>query len=192
MQRSRHPDIAELQDAFAAAEDDARRLVEGLDERTGTWRTDDASWSVAQCLDHLAIGNRVYLQAMEGASTRALARGRQRRGPARAGLVGGLFALSLEPPAKPGKKRRAPAKARPGPDPGLAAAAGAFFTTQQDIQAYLVRYEDLDLAGVRFPNPFVRAIHFSLASGLHVLASHERRHLWQAWNVRRAAERQTR
>jgi hypothetical protein len=42
---------------------------------------------------------------------------------------------------------------------------------------------------VRFPNPFVRGVRFSLATGLHVIAAHERRHLWQAWRARRAAER---
>ena len=37
-------------------------------------------------------------------------------------------------------------------------------------------------------NPFIRGIRFSLATGLHVIAAHERRHLWQAWNVCRAGE----
>jgi hypothetical protein len=32
-------------------------------------------------------------------------------------------------------------------------------------------------------------VRFSLATGLHVIAAHERRHLWQAWRVRQAAER---
>ena len=45
------------------------------------------------------------------------------------------------------------------------------------------------IAGVRFPNPFIRGVRFSLATGLHVIAAHERRHLWQAWRVRQAAER---
>jgi hypothetical protein len=46
----------------------------------------------------------------------------------------------------------------------------------------------LDLAGIRFVNPFLPGVRFSLATGLHVIAAHERRHLWQAWRVRRAAE----
>lgn len=41
---------------------------------------------------------------------------------------------------------------------------------------------------LRIPHPFVRGIRFSLATGLHVIAAHERRHLWQAWRVRRALE----
>jgi hypothetical protein len=34
----------------------------------------------------------------------------------------------------------------------------------------------------------VRGIRFSLATGLHVIAAHDRRHLLQAWQVRRAFE----
>jgi hypothetical protein len=56
------------------------------------------------------------------------------------------------------------------------------------VRAFLIEYADLDLAAVRFPNPFVRGIRFSLATGLHVITAHQRRHLWQAWRVRRAAE----
>jgi hypothetical protein len=47
----------------------------------------------------------------------------------------------------------------------------------------------VDLRGTRFVNPFVRGVRFSLATGLHVILAHERRHLWQAWRVRREAEK---
>ena len=57
------------------------------------------------------------------------------------------------------------------------------------MREFLRRYAEIDLAGVRFPNPFIRGVRFSLATGLHVIAAHERRHLWQAWRVRQAAER---
>jgi hypothetical protein len=57
------------------------------------------------------------------------------------------------------------------------------------VRVFLRKYCDLDLVGVRFANPFIRGVRFSLATGLHVIAAHERRHLWQAWRVRQAAER---
>jgi hypothetical protein len=56
------------------------------------------------------------------------------------------------------------------------------------VVTFLQRYAAIDLAHVVFPNPFIRGVRFSLATGLHVLAAHERRHLWQAWRVRRTAE----
>lgn len=182
-------DIVSLDRAFDAAERDARALVAGLTEETGRWRSQPGSWSVAECLDHLATANRVYLQAMQGPGDRALTEGRRRRGPAQPGLIGGWFVRSLEPPPRPGFKMKAPRKIRPRTAPGLADAAAAFFDSHGKVRALLQRYADIDLAGVRFPNPFIPGLRFSLATGFHVLAAHDRRHLWQAWRVRNAAER---
>jgi hypothetical protein len=112
-----------------------------------------------------------------------------RRGPARPGLVGGWFVSSLEPPVKPLFKLKAPRTIRPRTGPALADAASAFLASHADVRAFVETYAGLDLSGVRFPNPFIRGVRFSLATGLHVLAAHERRHLWQAWRVRHAAER---
>jgi hypothetical protein len=81
-----------------------------------------------------------------------------------------------------------PRKIRPGPSPSLSDALGRFLASHDEIRNYLCLNADLDLAGIRFPNPLVRGIRFSVATGLHVIIAHERRHLWQAWRVRRAAE----
>ena len=180
--------IAALERAFEATGHDARALVHGLDEAHGTWRAHPGSWSVAECLDHLATANRVYLQAMQPAAARALAEGRLRRGAARPGLLGGWFVRSLEPPVNKLFRSKAPGKIRPRPSPPLADAQEQFMASHGDVVAFLRQYADIDLAGVRFPNPFITGIRFSLATGLHVLAAHERRHLWQAWRVRRNAE----
>ena len=130
-------DIRDLEDQLDKVDEDAGALVAGLTEERGAWRQDPGSWSVAECLDHLATGNRVYLQAMGEPAVRARREGRRRTGPARPGFVGRLFVRWLEPPVKP---------------------------------------------------RLIRGVRFSLATGLHVIPAHERRHLWQAWRVRRAAE----
>ena len=46
------------------------------------------------------------------------------------------------------------------------------------MRRFLRRYVDIDLPGVRFPNPFLRGVQFSLGKGLHVIAEHEPRHLF--------------
>ena len=184
----RYDDIATLERAFALNEQDARTLVSGLNEKQGTWHPQAGSWSIAECLDHLATGNRVYLGAMRAPAERALAEGRRRRAPALPGVVGGCFVRSLEPPVKTIFKMRAPRHIRPRSSPPLGHALEQFLSSQRDVVTFLRKYSDIDLAGVVFPNPFIRGVRFSLATGLHVLAAHERRHLWQAWRVRRAAE----
>jgi hypothetical protein len=187
-----HADIRALERALEAVDQDARKLVDGLTAEQGTWRREPGSWSVAECLDHLATANRVYLRAMEPAAERALQHGRRRRGPARPGVIGGWFVRTLEPPVKPGLKMKSPKKIVPRESPALQDAVAKFLASQQDVLLFLRKYADVDLAGVRFQNPFIRGIRFSLATGLHVIAAHERRHLWQAWNVRKALAGATR
>lgn len=182
-------DIQALEEALDAAERDARALLSGLTDEPGGWRAEPGSWSVAECLDHLATANRVYLRAMQPAADDAVAEGRWRRRPAKPGLIGGWFVRTLEPPVTPRFRGKAPGKIRPRSSPALSDAAAQFLTSQEEVRQFLRAYAGIDLAGVRFPNPFVRGVRFSLATGLHVIAAHERRHLWQAWRVRQAAER---
>jgi hypothetical protein len=180
-------DIRALETAYDEAEADARALVAGLSDQHGTWRAAPESWSVAECLDHLATANRDYLAAMRPPAERALAAGRRRTRPALPGLIGGWFVKSLEPPVKPLIKAKAAKHIQPRSSPPLADAMEQFLASQDEVRAFLRAFADIDLAGVRFPNPIVRGIRFSLATGLHVIPAHERRHLWQAWRVRKAA-----
>jgi hypothetical protein len=181
-------DIKALEDQLDATETDAQTLVAGLSEEQGAWRAEAGAWSVAECLDHLATANRVYLRAMEEPAVRAREHGKHRRGPATPGFVGRWFAGTMEPPVTSRFKMKAPRSIRPRIAPTLADAVTGFLASQDEVRAFLRTHADLDLAGVRFPNPFVRGVRFSLATGLHVIAAHERRHLWQAWRVRHAAE----
>lgn len=182
------PDIRDVLDQLAAADRDAEALVAGLSEEQGTRRLTPASWSIAECLDHLATANRVYVAAMREPAQRARSRGLLRARPAMPGLFGGLFVASLEPPPRWWSRLPAPRKIRPRASPPLADAFAAFMVSQAEAREFFTVNADLDLARIRFPNPFVAGIRFSLATGLHVIAAHDRRHLLQAWRVRRALE----
>jgi hypothetical protein len=189
MNHASPPDVVALEAALDAAERDARDLVAGVSEAQGAWRPAPDAWSIAECVDHLATANRIYLGAMTPPADRALTNGRRRRRPIQPGVLGGLFVRSMEPPVKTYSKRRAPRTIRPRTAPPLADAVRAFLASQDDVRRFLRTYADIDLSGVHFPNPFVPGIRFSLATGLHVIAAHERRHLWQAWNVRRSLKK---
>lgn len=178
------PELQKLLDDLDAADRDAKAVAKGLTEAQGTWRPAPGSWSVAECLDHLAVSNVVYLRPIVEGAARGRAAGRMRRGPALPGVLGGMFVKSLEPPAK--RRTRNPKLSTPRPSPSLADSLRAFLESQEPVREFVRENADLDLASIRFVNPYVRGIRFSLATGLHVITAHDRRHLWQAWNVRRA------
>ena len=188
MTSSQYEELQQLAHELDAAQNDAAALVQGLDATTGAWRREPGSWSIAECLDHLATANRVYLRAMQPAADRARQHGLMRRGPARPGILGRLFVKWMEPPVRPRMRGKAPRLIRPREQPPLETAYADFLAQQDQVRAFIDANGDIDLAGVTFPNPFVSGLRWSLATGLHVITSHERRHLWQAWNVRRAIE----
>jgi hypothetical protein len=170
---SNTPELQALEDQLGAIDRDAHSLVSGLTEERGGWRANPKSWSVAQCLDHLATANRVYLGAMQPAALRAQGLGRRRRGPALPGIVGRLFVSALEPPVKLLSRMKAPRSIRPSASPSLGEALARFVASQDEVLAFLHANANLDLANVRFPNPFLPGIRFSLATGLHVIAAHD-------------------
>jgi len=182
-------DIELLEAQFTAINRDANELTAGLTEQLAAWRPTDAAWTISECLDHLATTNRVYLDAMEQAADKARIRGKLRRGAAIPGWFGRWFARQLEPPVKLNRKLKSPAKTRPRSAPALAEAYADFMESQRRLEGFICQNLDLDLAGVSFPNPFIRGLRFSLATGIYNILAHDRRHLWQAREVLRSAQR---
>jgi hypothetical protein len=175
------PDLQDLADQLDAVDREARAIVVDLDDAQANWQPDGGrSWSVAQCLDHLAVANRTYVEAMDEAVQRARGRGQLRRGPVRAGLFAELFVRSLEPPVR--RKTRNPRVISPTSALPLAEALSRFLRAQDGARRLVASAADLDLS-VRFANPFVPGLRFRVQAGFLILAAHDRRHLWQMRRV---------
>jgi hypothetical protein len=172
-----YPEIQNLHDAYAAAKKDAESLIAGLTEDQAAWRAHPAAWSVAECLDHLALTNRLYVRAMQPAADAARRKNKLRRRPALPGFFGAWFVRSLEPPPK--MKSKSPQVIKPRNAPTLAEVSVAFLASHTDAHEFLRANEELDLAAIRFPNPFLKGLRLSLATALHAIPAHERRHLHQ-------------
>jgi len=180
------PDIQRVVDELVAAEHDAEKLVAGLTEEQGSRTGALGSWSVAECLEHLAIFNLIILRAMQSVMERARSERRMRRGPASSGIVSKLLIKLFEPPV-----RRAKFKTDPRVLPRQTTLMNSFLalkTSQVAVRDFLMANRDLDL-NYRFPMPFVK-LRIPLVAGFLAIAAHERRHLWQGWRAREAAEPQ--
>jgi hypothetical protein len=62
----------------------------------------------------------------------------------------------------------------------------AYRTGHDVVRQLITDAAEIDANRARFPNPFVPLIRFSVATGLFVIAAHDRRHLWQAEQVKQA------
>ena len=158
-------------------------LIETLSETQFNWQPEGGrSWSVGQCIDHLARGNEEYLAPLGEALDRAAARGWSRRGPLAPGPFGRWFIGQLEPPPK--RRLPAPRPLVPASRNPKEATWERFRGEQARMVAFARHAAAYDLNRVRLRNPFLlRLPLFNVASGLLVIAAHERRHLLQAERV---------
>jgi hypothetical protein len=166
---------------LARTEGEAKVLVEGLSDQQLNSHPNDRSWSIAQCLDHLARMNTTYAAAMTTTVEQAANTGAG--GLILPGWPSRHFIRSMDAPAK--QKFKAPKVGVPRTFISGAEALQGFTRSHDELRALVTRAADVDVNRVRFKNPFVPLLRFTVGTGMLVILAHDRRHLWQAEQVRK-------
>jgi len=179
------PELAVLHRQFAAAKAEASELVNGLKESQFNWRPGPRSWSMAECLLHLNIVGDRYVHVLEKALAEARARGLVGQGPFGYGWLGKWILANTEPPPK--RKFKAPRSFTPSYGQPITAVLPTFLHLQEQLALQLEQANGLDLARVKAPAPGLGPLKLNLHIAFAWIASHERRHLWQARQVRNHA-----
>ncbi len=174
-------DLAAILRSLEESDREARALLSELDEERFNWRPDERSWSVAQCLDHLNVANRLYVESMGNAVEAAQRRGAMRRGPLQPGFLGRWFVRSLDPSSR--RRLPAPREIVPAARKSRDEVGEEWTCVQGQVRDLLQQAAPLDLNGTRFVNPFLPLVRFSVGTGFQVIETHERRHLQQARRV---------
>jgi hypothetical protein len=177
-------DLQEIIRELARSEQAAWRVAADLTEEQRNWQPEDGkAWSILQCLDHLAKTNTIYTAALRAAVRQSSRGAAPRRGVIQPGWLGRFFIRALEPPPR----RRFAAKAQVLPAPHHLRGDNIlqdFFRSHEEIRSLIREASALDLNRIRFRNPFVPLVRFTVGTGLLVMCAHDRRHLWQAEQVR--------
>lgn len=179
------PDLQAIHDALDDAERHATRLVGELSEAQLNWQPDRGSrWSVAQCIDHLSKTNTGYSEAILEAIRHHRAGGSYR--PIRPGWVARGFLRVLEPPVR----LRVPTirTLLPGSAFQAAALARDFAASHEPVREAIDACAGLNPNATRYRNPFLTGLNFTVGSALLIINAHDRRHLWQAEQVRAHAD----
>ena len=165
---------------FGANDEAANDLVAGLSEEQLNWRTAPECWSIGQCLEHLCVTGEAYVPAI------AAALAGKARSPVEEitpGWFGAWFIRSFTEPSAKSKRAKAPRKIRPGPRAELSVLA-RFLAGNQACRELITRAGGNDVNRIRFWNPFLPGLRFTVGTGLEILVSHERRHLLQGQRVK--------
>jgi len=163
----------------------AQALVAGLTEAALNWQPNGGkSWSIAQCLDHLAIMNAIYVKALQTAVANNEDQLEPRKVPIQAsGWLTRMFINFEEPPPK----FKLPAPKKISPPSGLTCAVVSDFQALQRQFADFVReWGEADLGDLKVKDPLF-PLHLTVDTELLIVAAHNRRHLWQAENVKKSA-----
>ncbi|MEZ5318400.1 MAG: DinB family protein [Vicinamibacterales bacterium] len=171
---------ARLTSDLLASDRRAREIAGGLTFAQLTWKPRPDAWSVGQCLQHLRIATDVYLPPI------ALALEGRPHAPVHEitpGWFARWFIRSYVAASDQQKKAPAPRKIDPGPHvaPDV---LEAFLRSNETARRAIERAAPYDVNGIRFVNPFVPLLRFTVGTGLEIIARHEDRHLLQAERVR--------
>jgi len=161
------------------------RLVSGLTPEQLTHRPDPAKWSIAECIAHLNL----TAEFMQPKIAAAIEQGKNEKlfakGPCKTGFLGRALAWWAEPPPK--IRFRAPKNIAPKVAINDPSEVTSEFMRFQDEWARLLREaEGLNQKKIKVPAIFPRLLPLPLSAPIPWMLAHERRHLWQAENVKRA------
>jgi hypothetical protein len=165
-----------------SAEREASEIIARTSFSQAHWQPNTGrSWSIVQCLSHLARTNRIYAAAMYEAAARANVRSELASQGISPGLFGAWFIRSLEPPVRTRVKARQKVYPVTRADPSEILAE--FVDSHKPVRSVIEVVSDMDVNRIRFKNPFVPFVRFTVGIGLLVITAHDRRHLWQANQV---------
>jgi hypothetical protein len=150
-----------------------------------TCRPEAGSWSVAECLDHIAQTTFAFLPAIEEAIARAQALPAKRA--LRAGMLARLFVRNLTPPY------RIRLKVLPQLAPqctGFDSTWSRFLEAQSQLIETVHSARGLAIDHVKVKSPIYARLSYNIYGALCILAAHERRHLWQIERTLQALDAQ--
>jgi hypothetical protein len=173
--------IAELN----VSDERAKALAATLTRHQLNWKPHPGEWSVGQCLDHLSVSNEVYLPAISEA---LVGRSQAPVPEISVGWFGRWFIRNyIAPPppgaVKPRTRAPAPGKIRPSPDVDRSV-LDRFLRSNETTRQIIRQACSHDVNRIRFRNPLVGVIRFTVGTGLEIISQHERRHLIQAERIR--------
>jgi DinB family protein len=180
------PDLEELLRQIEAVKADGQALCAGLSESQFNWRPAPGRWSIAECLAHLNLSVTGTLPAFDRAIETGRAKGRLAPGPFRYRWFARMMVASMEPP--PRYRMKAPTIfTLPATTTYALRQVLPDFLDLLDRLAERVRRADgLDLARNRVISPVTTFLRVPMGAYFQFILAHERRHLWQARQVRNA------
>lgn len=175
-------ELKDYRDQFQNIQEDATELTAALSDEQFNWRPSPKQWSISECLAHLNVVDGMDLDTLRNAVEQGQKAGIFGKGPFRYGIVSRWFVRFMDAPPK--FKVSAPKIYTPPSNRARDQVIADFTAIHDQLLDLISKANGLDLARIKVPSPLGR-FKFSLGQRIALIAAHDRRHLWQAWEVRR-------
>ncbi len=162
----------------------AQNLVKDIGDADFNKQPQTGGWSVGECFEHMNILGRGYVKRLQKAVADGRKKGLTGSGKFKYGFFARKFISSMEPPYKLKLKTT---KAMQTKDKNLSKekVLADFLKIQDELLGILRDAQGLDFKKIKAPSMFFRFLKFNVGEWLASMASHERRHLWQAANIKK-------
>ena len=179
--------LLELVESEAQRNSATAKEFASLDQSLLNWKPSSNQWSIAECLEHLAISMAAYKPILNRARTH----GRERfpavsAPPYRPTWMGGWLIRHVSPDSP--KKLTAPRVFRPAGVSSISGSLDRFIKEQDEFMKFVRESVGVDYNKIRLRSPVTPLVRYSLADAFVVIVVHAQRHLLQAQRVRSALE----
>ena len=163
--------------------DAAKAVAADLTEAQLNWKPSAEQWSIAQCLEHLAVATKGFDKYFTEVLQRAGSKTSMTSPPAyKPTMMGGWLARHVAPESP--KKLRAPRMFRPGDASSIQGSLQMFLDEQQKFVDFVRQCRGIDYNKTRIRSPVTPLVRYSLADAFVITVLHAQRHLAQARRVR--------
>ncbi|MCC7237042.1 MAG: DinB family protein [Bryobacterales bacterium] len=187
--RKVNPEIERLLYQIDVIVEDASGLVDKISNEQFNWSPAPGKWSIASAFDHLNVSNGLMLATCSAAVTKARSDGRLSEGPFTYGFLSRWFYRAIQPPVR--NRYSAPRNLQPRITASTPATieqvAGEFVSTHERFKQVLLSADGIDLSAIKVQSPASSFFKYELGMAFWIMCGHDRRHLWQARNVRNHA-----
>ena len=169
--------------AAAAIEADLTQLTTALTEAQFHAPTRTGGWSVGYCIEHLVLTGEAFLPKWDMALKEAAKREHHGEPAFRYAWWQRKILQSVENPSK--LKRKTTPPFVPYSRHSIEETVARFLGMHQEFAHRVAASRGLDVRRTNVQSPFVTWIRCALGFSFDLALAHERRHLCQAWQVRR-------
>lgn len=142
------------------------------------WKPDAKSWSIAQCLHHLAISDSNYFSMLEKITTGTYQMSFWEKYNPLSGIMGRMFVNMVQ--EQPRRKIPAPSIVNPQQSDYTKEILTYYLENLKCFMEYVSKCSEVDVSKVIITSPLAGAVTYPLKDALQLLFQHEHRHINQA------------